>query len=250
VNMDGQLVGINTAIFSKSGGSHGIGFAIPANMVRIVLDSARAGGASVKRPWFGASLQPVTGELAETLGLKRPVGALVSGLVVGGPAEAAGLRRLDVIMTVDGIPVDDPDGFGFRFTTKPIGGVVPLGVLRNGAQVDVLVRLIAAPETPPRNPVRITHAAPFRGLIAQNLSPATREEFSLQGAEAGIVISAVEPGSTAEQVGFQVSDVIIAINGQRVEDTEGFERLTRLRTALWRITFNRGGQVMTSAIGG
>ncbi len=250
VDMAGRVMGINTAIFSRSGGSHGIGFAIPANMVASVLASARQGGGVVRRPWFGASLQPVTPELAETLSLPRPVGALVANLVPGGPAEAAGLRRLDVIMQVDGHAIDDPDGFGFRFATKPVGGTVKMSILRAGKMQDVSVALVGAPEVPPRQPITIATGSPFRGITIVNNSPATREEFSVSGVDDGVIVSAVEAGSTAEQVGFQPGDVVLALNGQRISDTASLDRATRTRIYLWRIVFNRGGQTLTTTIGG
>ncbi|MCA0401252.1 MAG: DegQ family serine endoprotease [Proteobacteria bacterium] len=250
VDMAGRVIGINTAIFSRSGGSHGIGFAIPANMVRAVLESARTGGGVVKRPWFGASLQPVTSELAETLSLPRPVGALVAGVVPGGPADQAGLKKLDVIVGVDTHDIDDPDAFGFRFATRPIDGVARLVVLRNGKKQELSVKLVPAPEIPARNPVTIKANSPFQGATALNLSPAVKEELSVSGIDSGVVIGDVAPGSTAEQVGFQKGDVIIAINGQRIEDTSAIEKATKGRTFLWRVTFNRGGQTFNTAFGG
>ncbi|MFN3482556.1 Do family serine endopeptidase [Rhabdaerophilum calidifontis] len=249
VDMAGRVVGINTAIFSRSGGSHGIGFAIPANMVRSVVESARL-GAVVRRPWFGASLQPVTGELAETLALTRPAGALVAGVVPGGPAEQAGIRRLDVIVAVDGVAVEDPDAFGFRFATKPIGGQAIVSLLRGGKAQDVTVRLAAPPETPPRNAVTIAGDSPFTGATVWNLSPAVKEELSLAQAEGGIVIAAIEEGSPAAQVGFQKGDVILAVNGQRIDDTAAMARATRARAYVWRVTLNRNGQTINSVLGG
>lgn len=250
VDMQGRVIGINTAIFSKSGGSHGIGFAIPANLVKSVLESARMGGGVVRRPWFGASLQSVTSELAETLSLSRPVGALVAGVVEGGPAESAGLKKLDVIVAVDGTPIDDPDGFGFRFATKPLGGTVPITVLRNGKSQVLNVKLVPAPDSPARNPITITGKSPFVGIKAVNLNPAVKEELSLHGIDEGVVIAEIESGSDAEQVGFQKGDVLLALNGQRIADTTALDRLAKARSYLWRITFNRGGQVFTSAFGG
>ncbi len=250
VDMQGRVIGINTAIFSKSGGSHGIGFAIPANMVRSVIESAKAGGGVVRRPWFGASLQPVTSELAETLAMARPVGALVAGVVAGGPAEQAGIKRLDVITAVDGVEIDDSDGFGFRFATKPVGGVVKMTLLRAGKKQDVGVRLVSAPEVPARNPVTVKANSPFQGVTVLNISPAVKEELSLNGVDSGVVVAEIEPGSTAEQVGFQKGDVLIAVNGQRLDETAALDRATKGRVYLWRVTFNRGGQTFTTAFGG
>ncbi len=131
VDMDGRLAGINTAIFSRSGGSHGIGFAIPSNMVRLVVQAAVQGG-KVQRPWFGASLQPVTSELADSLGLDRPGGALIKEVHAKGPAAKAGLQAGDVVVSVDGKPVQDPQAFQYRFATKGLGGSCELGLVRAG----------------------------------------------------------------------------------------------------------------------
>jgi Do/DeqQ family serine protease len=250
VDMQGRVVGINTAIFSKSGGSHGIGFAIPANMVQAVLNSAQSGGGVVRRPWLGASLQVITSELAETLSLPRPVGALVSGVTSGSPAEQAGLKRLDVVQSVDGVEIDDPDAFGFRFATKPLGGTMRLGILRAGKKQELTLRLMPAPELPPRNATVIRANSPFKGATLVNISPAVKEELSIHGIDSGVTISDIETGATADQVGFRKGDVIIAINGQRIEDTAAMDRVTRGRTYLWRITFNRGGQTFSTAFGG
>lgn len=250
VDMQGRVIGINTAIFSKSGGSHGIGFAIPANMVRSVMESARTGGGIVRRPWLGASMQPVTSELAETLALSRPVGALVAGVVTGGPADQAGIKRLDVITAVDGGEIDDPDGFGYRFATKQLGGTIKVTLLRAGKKQDVPLKLVPAPELPARNPVTIKTNSPFQGITAVNISPAVKEELSLNGIDSGVVISEIESGSPAEQVGFQKADVIIAINGQRMDETATLEKAMKGRTYVWRVTFNRGGQTFNTAFGG
>ena len=146
VDMQGRLVGINTAIFSKSGGSQGIGFAIPANMVRLVVDSALQGG-SVRLPWLGASLVEVSAEYAAAAGLDRAAGALVSYLVEDGPAAAAGLKAGDIIVSVDGKEISDPNAFQYRFTTRGISGEASLEVLRSGTRRKLSVALMVAPRT-------------------------------------------------------------------------------------------------------
>src|ERR1700719_750670 len=129
VDMTGKLAGINTAIFSRSGGSQGIGFAIPANMVRVVVASAKGGGSAVKRPWLGARLQTVTSEIAESLGVKRPTGALVANVIPGGPAARSGLKTGDLITSIDGQEVEDPNAFDYRFATKSLGGNARVGTV-------------------------------------------------------------------------------------------------------------------------
>src|ERR1043166_1029352 len=162
VDLRGRLAGINTAIFSRSGGSQGIGFAIPANMVRVVVASAKTGGSAVKRPWLGAKLQDVNAEIAESLGLKRPGGALIANVSPGSPAARAGLKTGDLIVAVDGQTVDDPNAFDYRFATKPLGGSAQVGLLRNGKETRVTVALESAPDVP-RDELIIRSRSPFLG---------------------------------------------------------------------------------------
>src|SRR5271168_4527279 len=141
VDLDGKLVGINSAIYSRSGGSIGIGFAIPVNRVKSVITTARQGGASVRRPWLGAKLQSLTKDIADNLGIDRPTGALVVTVAGDGPSFGAGLKRGDVITAVDGQSVEDPNGFDYRFATKPLGGAAQVGVMRQGKSFVVPVSL-------------------------------------------------------------------------------------------------------------
>src|SRR5712672_428064 len=147
VDMTGKLAGINTAIFSRSGGSQGIGFAIPANMVRVVVASAKGGGSTVKRPWLGPRLQAVTPEIAESMGLMRPTGALVATVAQGSAAARGGLRTGDLIISIDGQAVDDSNAFDYRFATKALGGTARLGIIRNSRETTANVTLETAPET-------------------------------------------------------------------------------------------------------
>src|SRR5437763_10260407 len=205
VDLSGRLVGINTAIFSRSGGSIGIGFAIPANMVRVVVASAKGGGTSVRRPWLGARLQAVTPDLAEGLGLKRPAGALVSSIVPDGPAAKAGLKAGDLIVSVDGARVDDPNAFGYRFATKPLGGTAQLGIVRQGRAMTLPIALQSLPDTP-RQEIEIKGRSPFKGATVANLSPALADELRLDPQAEGVVITDVAEGSSARSVGFQKGD--------------------------------------------
>jgi Do/DeqQ family serine protease len=244
IDMTGALVGINTAIFSRSGGSHGIGFAIPANMVRIVVDSARGGAGSVRRPWFGARLEPIDREKAEGLGLDRPSGALVVTVADKSPAAEAGLRRGDVIVAIDGQEVTDPDGFGYRFATKGVQGETSLAVMRSGRRLVLPVRLIAAPETRPRDIVRIRGRTPLTGASVGNLSPALAEELSIDAGTDGAVVVDIEANSPAQQLGFQKGDILLQINGERPATSRDVERLLRERTVGWQMRINRSGQVL------
>jgi S1-C subfamily serine protease len=248
VDMAGRLVGVNTAIFSRSGGSIGIGFAIPANMVRVVVESARGGSAAVKRPWFGARLQPVTAEIAESMGLKRPMGALLANVTPQSPAAKAGLRAGDVIVAIDGQPVEDPSTFNYRFATKPIGGRAQVGFERKGQALVVAVALETAPDTS-GDEIVIRSRSPFAGAKVANLSPALADELRMDAAVEGAVIVDVGDGA-AKQLGFQRGDLVLSVNGEHVTSTADLERLIKEPSRLWRITISRGGQQISVMLGG
>jgi Do/DeqQ family serine protease len=248
-NMDGRVIGINTAIYSRSGGSQGIGFAIPSNMVRVVVASARGGGSAVKRPWLGARLQAVTPEIAESMGLKRPAGALVASVAPGGPAARGGLKTGDLIVAVDGQIVDDPNAFDYRFATKPLGGTAQLGVVRGGKDIKVAVALENAPETA-LDELVIRARSPFLGVKVANLSPALADELRLDASAEGVVILAVADGSPAQSLGFQRGDVIVAVNNQKIAKTRDLDRVVRESSRQWRITIVRGGQKVSVVLGG
>jgi Do/DeqQ family serine protease len=249
VDLTGQLVGINTAIFSRSGGSQGIGFAIPANMVRVVVASAKGGGGAVKRPWLGAKLQAVTSEIADSMGLKRPAGALVTSVVPNSPAAQAGLKPGDLIVSVDAQTVDDPNAFDYRFATKPLGGSAQFGVLRAGRELKTAVALQTAPETA-REEITIRSRSPFSGAKVANLSPALADELQVQNVDEGVVILDVDAGSLASNVGFQRGDVIQDVNGERVGKTRDLEKATSVPNRSWSITILRGGQKISAVFGG
>jgi Do/DeqQ family serine protease len=249
VDMHGRLIGINTAIFSRSGGSQGIGFAIPANMVQVVVASARGGGTAVKRPWLGAKLQAVTPDIAEGLGLKRPVGALVANVSPGSPAARAGLKNGDLILAVDGQTVEDPNAFDYRFATKPIGGAAQLGVLRGGREAKIPIALEIAPDNR-RDEIVIRTRSPFLGARVANLSPALADELRLDSAGEGVAIVEVPDGSVAANVGFKPGDLIVAVNGERIASTQDLERATKNPKRLWRVTIRRGGQQISVVLSG
>ena len=249
VDVNGRLAGINTAIFSRSGGSIGIGFAIPSNMVKVVVASARGGGSAVKRPWLGAKLQAITPEIAENLGLGRPSGALVASVSPAGPAARAGLKTGDVIATIDSIPVDDPNAFDYRFMTRSLGRTAQLGVLRSGRETQLTIALETAPETP-RDEVVIRARSPFAGAKVANLSPGLAEELRLEATSDGVVIVEVADGSLAQNFGFQPGDRILSVNNERIRRTRDLERMASQQARMWRITIDRGGKQLSVVFGG
>jgi Do/DeqQ family serine protease len=250
VDLDGRLIGINSAIISRSGGSMGLGFAIPVNMVKGVVAAAKRGGASVKRPWLGASLQDVTKEIADSIGLDRPIGALAADVEEGGPAAEAGLKRGDVITAIDGQPVDDSGGVGFRLGEQPLGGVASLSVLRGGKPIVLTLKLAAAPEIPPRDAVRIRSRSPFEGAMVMNISPALIEEMSIEGARKGVIVTDVAQGSTAAGVGLQKGDLVLSVNDEKIETTRDLEKAAASRPRYWKLAIGRGGEVIQSVFGG
>ncbi len=250
VDTAGRLVGINTAIFSQSGGSHGIGFAIPSAMVKTVLASAKGGSSVVRRPWFGARLQPVTPDLAESLGLERPAGALVAAVTERSPAAGAGLRAGDVIVGFDGQQVESPDAFGFRLGTKAVGGTAELAWRRGGRTMTGALALAPPPETRPRDPVTLRGRWPLAGLTVANLSPALADELSLEVSAEGVAVTNVAERSPAAELGMQRGDIILMVDGERVASSRDLEKLSKPRNYYWKLTISRGGQVVTTAVGG
>ncbi len=250
VDTHARLVGINSAIFSQSGGSVGIGFAIPVDMVKIVVAAAKSGDRIVHRPWLGANLQAVTYDIAESFGLNRPVGALVTDVNDKGPAAAAGLRQGDLITAIDGKLVESPESFGFRFGTKPTGGETVLTVRRGMKTEQLTVRLLRAPSTPRPDKVVIGGESPFAGLTAVNLSPAIAEELSSVQDREGVVIVDVAADSNAANVAFQKGDIILAINGVAIKTTRDLQAATENSHDYWKLSVLRGGQVINTILNG
>jgi Do/DeqQ family serine protease len=249
VDLSGRLVGINTAIFSRSGGSQGIGFAIPANMAKVVVASAKSGGSTVKRPWLGARLQAVTPEIADGLGLKRPSGALIASVTPTSPAARAGLKTSDLIIAIDGQPVEDANAFDYRFATKPIGGSARLGIVRGGRELALNVALEAAPDTPHEEFV-IEAPSPFQGAKVSNLSPALADSLRLDPSSEGVVIIDIVNGSPAHSLGFQRGDLVLSVNNAKIERTRDLERVAGQQTRRWSITIVRAGQQLSVELRG
>jgi S1-C subfamily serine protease len=250
VDLRGQLVGINTAIYSQSGGSHGIGFAIPVGMVKAVVDAARDGAGIVRRPWLGARIQSVTPDIADSMGLDHPTGVLVASLQAKSPAEEAGLKRGDLILTVDGQEVADPEAFGYRFALKGIQGNARFGILRGTTRQTVAVKLAPAPETRPRDMLKVKTRSPFLGATLVNTSPAVAEEMQVDFPADGVAVQAVDENSIAARVGLQKGDVIVAVNGVPMATTKDLDRVTRNSLNSWEVAINRNGEVLTSVFGG
>jgi len=249
VDMAGRLVGINTAIYSQDGGNVGIGFAIPVTMARVVLDSLLTDG-RVQRPWLGAMGQSVTNDVARSLGLERPSGVLVTEVVTGGPADRAGLRRGDVILTLDGRPVADEEGLRYRVATTPVDQTVALTVWRQGRERDLTATLTPPPEDPPRNVTELRGRHPLNGVTVANVNPALAEELGIPAAVGPVVILKAGPGSPAARFGVRPGDVVLAVNGRDPGDVRGLARLMDRSGPPWRLELWRQGRTLRVVIGG
>ncbi|ANH03931.1 DegQ family serine endoprotease [Shinella sp. HZN7] len=244
INMNGELIGINTAIFSRGGGSNGVGFAIPANLVKTFVASAENGSATFDRPFIGATFDAVTSEVAEALGLNRARGALISQVQAGSPAEKAGMKPGQVVTAVNGVPVEHPDALGYRLTTVGIGGTARVTVVANGKEEDLTLSLDRAPETTPRDERLIDGRNPFSGAVVANLSPRVAEELRMPASRttAGVVVTEVNRGSPAARIGLRPRDIIIALNGTEVASTESLASLVNEDPSIWRVEIERDGQ--------
>ncbi|EFL90071.1 HtrA family protein [Ahrensia sp. R2A130] len=244
VAMNGNLIGINTAIYSRSGGSNGIGFAVPSNMVQVVLNSVRLGSSTLMRPWIGAQFQAVTAEIAESVGLDRPQGALVAGVFGGSPAEAAGLQLGDVILAIDGKAVPHVDALGYRLATAGLDRTASLTVLSRSTRSELTLKLAAAPEVPVRDTRLLRGRSPFAGLTVINLSPRTAQELEIPDRVRGVVVSKVDQRSPARRLGFRAGDVLLDINGRDVSSTKVMEDIASRRANGWRFAIEREGKVL------
>jgi serine protease Do len=249
VDLDGQLVGINTAIYSQTGGSVGIGFAIPANMARLVAEAGVSGG-EIVRPWFGAKLQAVNADIAASLGMAAPHGALIAEVAPDGPADRAGFAAGDVILSVDGVAVDDPSAFNFRLATKPIGQATTLERLRGGVSEAVSVTVEAAPAAGADMIASIVGNSRFAGTSVRQLDAALAEAKGLPYDAEGVIVTAVQPGSPAEQMGLRVDDIILALNDMPMNTARAFADVASQRVRTWQIILQRDGRVTRSIVSG
>jgi Do/DeqQ family serine protease len=247
VNMNGELVGINTAIYSRSGGSIGIGFSIPSNMVETVVQSAQSGSSVIKRPWMGVELQDVTPDLAESLNLARPEGTLITKLHPKSPLLVAGLRRGDVVLAVDGKAIESSREFGFRIGTAPIGDTRIIDYRRGTQNLVSRIKLIAAPETVSRDELTLQQGSPFEGVTVANLSPAVAEELALSADATGLVV--VKPGEGPASQFFQRGDNIAIINGFAITSVADLRKLLQKQQPGWIIGIIRNGQKLRLRLG-
>ena len=249
VTTDGKLAGINTAIYSRTGESVGIGFAIPANLARRVVDGVQAGG-GIKLAWIGAEGQPVTGDIAATLGLPRPEGVLLKSVYPSGPVAKAGLRTGDVIISVDGVEVDDMQSLNYRIATHKPGDSVKLHVGSGKAARDVTVTLALPPEDPPRELTAIAGRNPLTGAKVENLSPAVATDLQMGLMAKGVVVVSVSDGTPSGSYGFQPGDIVKSVNGTAITRAGQLQKALEAGNGHWDLVIDRAGQRLSLSVSG
>ncbi|MFZ1812951.1 MAG: DegQ family serine endoprotease [Rhizobiaceae bacterium] len=243
IDMNGRLIGINTAIYTRTGSSVGIGYAIPSNMTQVILRSSRTGD-TVVRPWIGADFQTVTAEIAESIGLRNARGAIVTSLVKGGPSERAGLSVGDVVLRVNGLPVENADTLGYRLDTVGTGNTAEFTVLSRGRRNQIDIALSAPPETVPRDERDMPENTPLWGAKAANLSPAVAVEAGVPADAEGVVILDVARSSPAAQNGIRPGDLLRKVNGAEVRNSKQLAALVSQRTRAWQFIVERKGRTL------
>ncbi|MEO0549291.1 MAG: Do family serine endopeptidase [Pseudomonadota bacterium] len=246
VNTRGELVGVNTAIFSRSGGSNGIGFAIPSEMVKRVVDAAVNEGMIV-RPWLGLKGQSVTFDIATAQGLDRPLGVIVSEVYDDGPADKADLRRGDLVLRIDDREVFDEKGLKFLAATRSPGEFVELDVLRGGREEAIRVQLEPPPGATDADLVLLQGAHPFTGAEVAELSPRLAEELGRDPFDAGILVTRIQRRAYAWRV-VRPGDLIISVDGQVVTSIDDLEQALDRGTGRWAIEIDRNGRRINGTI--
>ena len=240
IAMDGKLVGISTAIYSTSGGSQGLGFAIPGNMARMVVETA-VQQRTLIRPWIGLSGRRLPPQIAMALGLPTK-GVLVTGLYENGPAAAAGITPGDIVLSVDGLAVDEPQVLRYRIATRLVGATVRLNLIRNRSRIEIPVSLVPPPDDPPRNDMWLPGLSPLGGARAASLSPALAEEIGVDSGIAGVVLLDVSAGSSADRLGLRAGDIIRAIDGRPIRTVEELADFRIPAFKPWAIGLSRAGE--------
>lgn len=248
VDIDGRLIGINTAIYSRSGGSNGIGFAIPSRLVQQVLSSAINGGV-LARPWLGTSTGTVTPELSQALNLDRPAGAIVEEVWDRGPADKAGLQPGDVITEIDGQPVFDSETLRYRVGIGSDGDEAKILYLRDGKQKSASVKLSLPPSLPEPDERTLEGNQPLTGVSVANLSPRYNEEVNLDPFLTGVVVTDVPRRSFAARRGLRRNFRIVSINDVEINTTFDLERELTKPARTWVLEVDTGREIVSWRVG-
>lgn len=243
IDVKGRLIGVNTSILSRSGGSNGIGFAIPAGLVKEFLKQAEEGQTTFQRPWAGISGQPVDADMATHFGLDRPEGIAITDMHDSSPFKAAGFEVGDAILAVDGYPVSSPPEMIFRMTVAGLGNSVSVTRLHDGKTKDISVKLTAAPEDPARDPLTTASDSVIPGLGLVTVNPAVIAESQLSFDATGAMIT--DPGAIGARAGLKEGDVIREVNGDTVGSSQQAADALRHAKNFLALSVLRDGQTLT-----
>jgi Do/DeqQ family serine protease len=240
IDVNGRLIGVNTRILSRSGGSNGIGFAIPANLVSQFVTEARAGNATFHRPWAGIGGQVVDADMAQSLGLERPGGVVISDLHDNSPFLTAGLKQGDVVTHVDGEAVNTPAEMLFRMSVVGLEQEARISFIRRGREDTAQGAMSTAPETPARETTVLGNRSVLPGLQLSNVNPAVVAQYNLPLAATGVVVEV--PGPYGARVGLRPGDILKEINGDAVETTVQAQRALTQDMRVLSLDVKRGLQ--------
>ncbi|MEM9968714.1 MAG: trypsin-like peptidase domain-containing protein [Pseudomonadota bacterium] len=240
IDMAGRLIGINTSILTRSGGSNGIGFAIPTDLVAAFVAQARSGATEFGRPWAGISGQPVDADMAASLGLDRPGGIIVSGLHAQSPFLAAGLAVGDVITAVAGQPVNTPAEMVYRMSVVGLGERAEISFMRDGQAAARSVSLMTPPDRPSRDLRVLSDRSLLPGLQVARINPSVMAELNLPLESAGVAVLA--PGGYGQRVGLRRGDVILAVNNVEIAHPDDVARILSGQIRRISFTLQRGNR--------
>ena len=244
VDMDGELIGINTAIFSRSGSSSGVGFAVPAAMVKRVVDSAVGGAKAVERAWLGVKGDTVSADIARSLGLERPQGLMVTDVYAGGPGARAGIQQGDVITAIDGAEVNDQGGLNFRVGTKSPNASVAVTVLRDGRTQTLNARVSTLPGDADPGQGTVVGQGALAGLQGVALNPALADRLGGDPFTSGVVVTGLQRNSVPARIGLRPNDLVVQIDGRAVTTVAALGRAQRGS----ELTIVRGGRRLTGRL--
>lgn len=242
VTLDGRLVGINTSIFSNTGGSIGIGFAIPSNLLIPIISGVNRDG-NIIRLWIGVAMQNIDSKFAKKHNLDSTSGVYVKSIFPDSPARRAGLEVGDVILEINNKIVKNESALRFRIASLDVDAKVVLKINRNGTMLEKEIILASPPDFPNNKPVRLTGRQPLSGAVVVGLSPAISSELGLISDDGGVVILSVVPGSTASFAGFLPGDIILKINDQSVSTIDDVTRKLSRARAVWEIDVKSGDKM-------
>lgn len=222
VNLEGEVIGINTAIFSRSGGYQGIGFAIPINMARGIMQGLIEHG-KIVRGWLGVVIQPVTEDIAKSFGLDKPQGVLIGDVQEKSPAEKAGLKRGDIIIRFANQEVNDPTQLRNAVVATPVGKEVPIEILRNGRSQIMMVKIAELPAEIGQVSASSEKGVSELGIRVQSLTPEIASQLGYEG-DSGVIVVDVEPGSPADESGLRRGDLIKEVNRQEINNLSDYDK--------------------------